>query len=191
MNKSTESFRKGVLNLLNKLNSFSLTGKNTNSNIRHSHYFVHNTAFSSDKHKYFQFIVDDQEVGIIVPKVANIIAKYECFTIKGRQVILCPIFKTPDEKTRAVEAVLCDIRDKQLIKKLNGWRNEHFNVKSRFSEPPLFTIERSAASLFGIKQYGCHVNGYVKKNGAYYLWIARRSKTKQTYPGMLDNFVCI
>jgi isopentenyldiphosphate isomerase len=28
----------------------------------------------------------------------------------------------------------------------------------------------------------------VKKDGKYFMWIARRSKTKQTFPGMLDNF---
>lgn len=81
------------------------------------------------------------------------------------------------------------MRDKKLFKKLDGWRNEHYNVKAKFSGDVLFTIERSAASLFGLKQFGCHINGYVKKNGEYKMWIARRSKTKQTYPGMLDNFV--
>lgn len=51
------------------------------------------------------------------------------------------------------------------------------------------SLERSAAHIFGIKAYGCHINGYIKKDGQYFIWIARRSKTKQTYPYMLDNFV--
>ena len=51
------------------------------------------------------------------------------------------------------------------------------------------SIERAGACLFGIRSYGCHINGYVKKEGQFYLWIARRSKNKQTYPNMLDNFV--
>jgi hypothetical protein len=28
----------------------------------------------------------------------------------------------------------------------------------------------------------------VVKDGAYFIWVARRSKSKQTYPDMLDNF---
>jgi len=60
---------------------------------------------------------------------------------------------------------------------------------SRFSQKPLFKIERAGISLFGIKSYDCHVNGYIKKDGQYFLWIARRSYQKPTYPGMLDNFV--
>jgi len=46
------------------------------------------------------------------------------------------------------------------------------------------------SGLLGVKQYGVHMNGYVKtKDGEYKLWIAKRSLTKATYPGMLDNMV--
>lgn len=44
--------------------------------------------------------------------------------------------------------------------------------------------------LLGILQYGVHMNGYVRTEaGGFKLWIARRSETKATYPGMLDNMV--
>ena len=49
-------------------------------------------------------------------------------------------------------------------------------------------MERGVFTIFGLKTYGCHINGYIKKDGNYLMWIARRAKTKQTYPGMLDNF---
>ena len=93
-------------------------------------------------------------------------------------------------RTDAVEQALLDMKAKgHFAKTLNGWRNEHFFVRARFSDEPLFEIERSAVGILGIKAYGCHINGYIKKNDEYFIWIARRSKTKQTYPGMLDNFV--
>jgi 8-oxo-dGTP pyrophosphatase MutT (NUDIX family) len=104
-------------------------------------------------------------------------------------MILNPALKTESEKTEAVERVLIDMREKKYFKKLDGWRNEHYFVRSRFSQAPLFRIERAAHTILGIKSYGCHINGYVKKGGKYFMWIARRSKTKQTYPNMLDNFV--
>ena len=100
-----------------------------------------------------------------------------------------PDLKTFEEKTIAIENVLKDLKNRKIFKKLDGWRNEHYNVKEKFNSESLFTIERSAASLLGIRQYGCHINGYVKKDGLYYIWIAKRSTDKQTYPGMLDNFV--
>lgn len=101
-----------------------------------------------------------------------------------------PKYQTCDEISEAVRKVILDIKSKNIFAELNGWRNEEYNVKERFSSPEvLFRVERAASSLLGIKCYGSHINGYIKKDGKYYLWIARRSKTKPTFPGMLDNFV--
>ena len=46
------------------------------------------------------------------------------------------------------------------------------------------------AALFGVKQYGVHINGYLNhsKKG-WCMWIAKRAKTKQTWPGKLDQMV--
>lgn len=33
------------------------------------------------------------------------------------------------------------------------------------------------------------MNGYVEKDGKKFLWIAKRSQQKSTYPGMLDHLV--
>ncbi len=94
---------------------------------------------------------------------------------------------TTKERTIAVEKVLLDMRERKIFECLKGWRDEHYEVKVMFSTPSLFTVERAGANLFGIKSYACNVNGYVKKDGEYFLWIAKRSLTKQTFPGMLDN----
>jgi 8-oxo-dGTP pyrophosphatase MutT (NUDIX family) len=48
---------------------------------------------------------------------------------------------------------------------------------------------------FGIKAYGVHVNGYVRRRDAAtgkdatLLWVARRSAAKPTWPGKLDHIV--
>lgn len=44
--------------------------------------------------------------------------------------------------------------------------------------------------LLGIRQYGVHMNGYIyDADNELKMWIGRRSPTKPTYPGMLDNIV--
>lgn len=44
--------------------------------------------------------------------------------------------------------------------------------------------------LFGVKRYGVHLNGYSwDESGRLCMWLGRRSPTKQTYPGRLDNLV--
>ncbi len=79
-------------------------------------------------------------------------------------------------------------------------------VKSAYHNPPLFAIERAAASkknsfdilidhknclgAFGIRKYGSHLNGYViDDDGTWKMWMGKRSSTKQTFPGMYDNLV--
>lgn len=48
----------------------------------------------------------------------------------------------------------------------------------------------SLLGLFGIKRCGVHVNGYVKNDdGSKSVWIQKRSYTKPTWPGKLDNMV--
>lgn len=44
--------------------------------------------------------------------------------------------------------------------------------------------------LLGVRQYGVHMNGYIyDADSELKMWIGRRSPTKPTYPGMLDNTV--
>jgi len=44
--------------------------------------------------------------------------------------------------------------------------------------------------LLGVRQYGVHMNGFFyDTDGGVKMWIGRRSPTKPTYPGMLDNTV--
>ncbi|KAF9648318.1 hypothetical protein BDM02DRAFT_3115651 [Thelephora ganbajun] len=54
----------------------------------------------------------------------------------------------------------------------------------------VFDIERSAAALFGLVTYGVHMTVYEKDDdGTIRLWTPTRAKTKQTWPGYLDNSV--
>lgn len=57
----------------------------------------------------------------------------------------------------------------------------------RYGEDPVLLVERAAAPLLGIKGYGVHMNGYVRKNDRIYLWVATRSANKPTWPSQLDH----
>ena len=48
--------------------------------------------------------------------------------------------------------------------------------------PPLLRIERPRSCLISVR-YGCHVNGFTRKNGEVYIWLAKRALSKPTYPG--------
>lgn len=110
--------------------------------------------------------------------------------VDKKRVTINPKHQTPEEITCEVRKSVDDMKTKRIFPELDRYRNEDYNVKERYSDATiLFRIERAASSLFGVNTYGCHINGYVKKDKKISMWIARRSKTKPTFPGMLDNFV--
>lgn len=54
----------------------------------------------------------------------------------------------------------------------------------------LFKMDRSATCLFGIRNYGVDINGYVRHPTlGLCIWLQQRSDTKQTWPGKWDNMV--
>ncbi|XP_061543216.1 thiamin pyrophosphokinase 2 [Phycodurus eques] len=159
-----------VLQLLHRMNNFYLPG--------------------SCRANCLRFEVDGIKVGWIVPHVASLLASYgDVFRPPlGGALSLCSSLDAYDKRSQAVDAVLSNLRRDPSLRCLKGWRNERFNVMDKFSDPPVMWMERAATSLFGVKRYGVHINGYIVSNsGEVFMWLARRSPTKQTYPGLLDN----
>jgi hypothetical protein len=85
-----------------------------------------------------------------------------------------------------MERVVRALAEEGLVK---GLRSENYAVTRSFAEPPFLQIERAAVPLFGIRAFGVHMNGYVRADDGIHMWIGRRARGKQTYPGMLDNLV--
>jgi hypothetical protein len=62
-------------------------------------------------------------------------------------------------------------------------------VAQGFHDAPLLVMERAATVLFGTLSYGVNLNGFVGREWAMKLWIAKRADTKPIDPGMLDLIV--
>ncbi len=75
-----------------------------------------------------------------------------------------------------------------FVKKgFSGWRDEKYAVRKNFADKTLFLLERAALSFLGLTGYGVHINGYVRKGDELLMWVAKRSSTKPTSPGKLDQ----
>ena len=110
------------------------------------------------------------------------------FTVSKVDVTINEALKSPEERNKAVEMVLLDLKKQNLFEALLGWRDECYDIKEHFSSPALFKMERSATPLFGLRQYGIQINGIVRHSiRGDCLWLQRRSSTKQTYPGIPDE----
>ncbi|KAG4418707.1 hypothetical protein IFR04_008152 [Cadophora malorum] len=97
------------------------------------------------------------------------------------------------ERSAAVAATVSHWRSNSTFAVLKGWRDELYPVYGPGNEL-LFSVERSASCLFGVVTYGVHLTAYVRvpeeeASFGIKIWVPRRSKTKQTYPSMLDNTV--
>ena len=64
-----------------------------------------------------------------------------------------------------------------------------------FGAPSLLRLERAAMIYFGVPSFGVHVNGWVRNPNdptdirPYAMWVAKRSMSKATYPGLFDQMV--
>lgn len=149
---------------------------------------------------FLDFIVDDCVVGKVTSKVAKCLcdannAGDAIFQINSSRndpesAVLLLTDAAGDcceSRTASVMSIMNNLRSRGIV---TGWRDELYPVSKGFYNEPLFLVERAAASYLGALQYGVHINGIVQEgNGIEKMWIARRSKTKSKYPGMLDHIV--
>lgn len=91
------------------------------------------------------------------------------------------------QRSDALQGALLQAKGQGL---LPGWRNEPFSFwHCDWLDPdpqvePLFSVERSGFRWLGMLSHAVHVNGFLPDGR---LWVARRSFSKATDPGMLDN----
>lgn len=71
-----------------------------------------------------------------------------------------------------------------------AWRDEPYPLRDRHGGEHGI-VERAASRFWGLLTLGAHCNGYVADASGRptHLWIARRSWTKPTDPGRLDNLI--
>ncbi|MGF6570439.1 8-oxo-dGTP pyrophosphatase MutT (NUDIX family) [Paraburkholderia sp. GAS333] len=143
--------------------------------------------FDAALHRPFR--IGAEQVGWIRSGDVPLLARWpDVFDIGGAGVTLAAAFNTVDLRSAALGSVIGALAAEGLIP---GWRNETYAIRNAFDAAPLAYIERAASRFFGTMTYAVHLNGVVEyaDGGAPQLWIARRSDTKATDPGMLDNVV--
>jgi hypothetical protein len=140
-----------------------------------------------DMADYVPWFIGARRAGYMLPALAKRLGDFrDVFSTSDAGLTLAENLATPDQRTRAVEEVLAKLREEGLCP---APRNELYGVVERVGGPHLMTVERTAASILGIISTGFHLNGTVGSGDELAMWIARRSRTKITFPGQLDNVV--
>lgn len=150
----------------------------------------------------FSFFAHDQvsSIGLIVPQVAEILlSKFpDTFSLlndesNNKRISLNKSLDTFELRNQAMARVASTLKEEGYFKSLlDGWRNELYAIYNP-SKTTYMLVERAATPLFGVITYGVHINGYIPSKTSnkrdFKMWIPRRSYTKATFPGMLDNTV--
>jgi isopentenyldiphosphate isomerase len=140
-----------------------------------------------DPAAYRPFFVAGHQVGAVRHKFAERLRAFPAvFDVGPARVALVDAHATPLARTAALDKVVRALEAEGVVA---GRRNEAYPALLEWGQAPLFEIERAAAPHFGMRSYGVHMTGYVRKADGIHIWVARRSRVKPTYPGMLDNTV--
>ena len=133
------------------------------------------------------FVADGLTVGYVTSAFASSLGEFaDVFQQGPLGLSLHPALDTYDERTRRVADVLKILRERNAIL---HWRDENYRVSASFHAPAAFEMERAAATLFGIRAYGVHLNGFVRDKDGLFMWIGRRSMSSSVEPGKLDQLV--
>ncbi|RGB28352.1 NUDIX hydrolase domain-like protein [Rhizophagus diaphanus] len=154
---------------------------------------------SSSKPNDIPLLLDnDIKVGLLLPPTVEALKEYNRFKvpnpfiIEDKYVKFAAHLNTFESRTEIVKQLFNTWREDKIFPALSGWRDELYPIYGDPKSPKniAFVMERCAAPLFGVLTFGVHLNGYTRtEQGQLKMWIAKRAKTKPTWPGWLDNAV--
>ena len=133
------------------------------------------------------FYVREHPVGWLRPSFADLLRRWpHYFEVTAAYASLRASPDTVHGRTAALAEVTGTLAREGVIR---GWRDEPVSVSHHYAAPELLRVERAATRHFGMMAYGAHLNGFTRRHGEPFLWIARRAATKSVDPDRLDNLV--
>jgi len=140
-----------------------------------------------DMTRYRPFLAGEDRVGWVRHELAQRLLAYDDVFRGGEDALrLSPALTDFDSRSRAMADVTARMVADGMLRKLRG---EDFAVATGHGRPPLFKLDRIAVAVFGVKAYGVHMNGFVRRTDGLHLWIGRRARNKSIAPGKLDHLV--
>jgi hypothetical protein len=128
-----------------------------------------------------RFYAGGQAVGWLSPPVAAALAGLAGFERRTDGWHLTEGAGSPELDGAARKLVALGI-----VRKLRG---EAYRVVAEWGAPEIARIDRGAAPYFGLRSFGIHLNGFVRRADGVWMWIATRAMDRALDPGKLDNLV--
>jgi len=136
---------------------------------------------------FLPLMVDGMRLGWIRHGFAEHLAAFrKSFVVTSEHVALNPKLEGFMVRSEAVAEVLEQMMESGVVGHLHG---EMYPVLSDYGKPAVFQIDRAVVSLFGIRAFGQHLNGYVQGEDGLMMWIGRRASDRRVFPDRLDQLV--
>ena len=106
------------------------------------------------------FEVEDTVVGHVLTAFMGRLAAFpDVFQVEDDRVILRPVFRTPEERTKAMRRATLALQKAGVLPPDHG---EDYAIVEAWGRPTIFLLDRAHVSAFGLKAFGLHVNGFVR-----------------------------
>ena len=129
--------------------------------------------------------------GSLVGRVPHALAERlrafpDVFRVSDDGLALNPALDDFSSRSAAVDEL---VRALVAAGEIRRYRGEAYRVAPLWEGETLFTIDRGAVPVLGVRGYGVHVNGLVEGPHGLEMWIGRRARDKPNDPGKLDHLV--
>lgn len=133
------------------------------------------------------FVVGGESVGMVRREFAEALMRAAPgFALDARGLHWIEAPDGFDSRTEAMRRICSDLVACGLISHRHG---EQYPVSPGRREDARFLIDRACAPYFGVRAFGQHLNGFVRRSDGLHMWIGRRSADRKVYPNRLDNLV--
>lgn len=136
---------------------------------------------------FLPWYIGTEQVGWLRPAIAAALRDFPGqFVVEPEAVRLHPAVQGFAERSAALAGPVAQLAAAGVLAPCLG---EVYPVAAAGRESALCVIDRAAAPYFGVRTYGQHLNGFVRRADGVHMWLGRRAYDRQLFPGALDNMV--
>ncbi len=136
---------------------------------------------------YVPFLIGGKRYGRMKKdNAAFLLEETDLFAALGDGLALADRFADFSTRSEALKQATLALSARQ---KRSALRREMYAIVEKWGDEPLAQIDRAAVPWFGVRAWGVHVNGFVRKEDGIHLWIGERAANLVAYPGKLDNMI--
>ncbi len=137
---------------------------------------------------FVPWLIAEHTVGWLRPGFAEHLRQFpDVFQFDANnRLSLHPRLDSFDQRTETLRDVAHQLVADGVVTK---YLDEPYPVTPAGREAALCALDRGVAAYFGLRTFGQHLNGFVRRDDGIHMWLGRRARDRILFPGALDNMV--